>query len=302
MEIRQNLHIHSHNSCDSACASLRDIVTDMQALGVKDFALTDHLHTRFNLPDIIAARQEFLALGNIPGFRFGIEVTCATAWECEKIRKRDYASCYTTTVNGHKFQTMTPIDGIMFDGPPGGELCVDLTEEEVRELGIELVVGGVHKPNYTPLEEQPMIRDYFRQTMYLIEHPLVDVLAHPWDGLCFWSCDWIGLGRDRSKYNYQSLAHIPESMTGEIAAALKQYGKPAEINTCWLKSYDEAYNRKWWEIMTSWRESGVKFTFGNDQHSAHPKPDEWEQMKLKLDEYGFTETDFVLPFKTAEPE
>lgn len=153
MKIRQNLHIHSHNSCDSACASVADIVSDMKKLGVEEFVLTDHLHTRFNLPDIAAARQEFLELGPVPGFHFGIEVTCATQWECEKIRKRDYASCYTTTVNGSRFQTMTPIDGIMFDGPPDGELTVDLTEDEIREFGIELVVGGVHKPNYTPLEK-----------------------------------------------------------------------------------------------------------------------------------------------------
>ena len=297
MKIRQNLHIHSHNSCDSACASLADIVSDMKQLGVEEFVLTDHLHTRFNLPDIAAARREFLALGPVPGFHFGIEVTCATKWECEKIRKRDYASCYTTTVNGFRFQTMTPIDGIMFDGPPGGELTVDLNEDEIREYGIELVDGGVHKPNYTPLEEKPMIEDYFRQSIFLIEHPLVHVLAHPWDGLQFWSCNWIGLNRDRSKYDYQSLLHVPDSMNNEIATALKQYGKAAEINACWLKSYDEAYNRRWWEIMADWREQGVKFTFGNDQHSAHPNLDQWEGMERKLDEYGFTEADFVLPFR-----
>ena len=84
MKIRQNLHIHSHNSCDSACASLADIVSDMKKLGVEEFVLTDHLHTRFNLPDIAAARREFLELGPVPGFHFGIEVTCATQWECER--------------------------------------------------------------------------------------------------------------------------------------------------------------------------------------------------------------------------
>ena len=37
--------------------------------------------------------------------------------------------------------------------------------------------------------------------------------------------------------------------------------------------------------------------FGNDQHSAHPNLDQWEGMEQKLDEYGFTEADFVLPFR-----
>ena len=52
MKIRQNLHIHSAHSCDSACATLNDIQKEMTDLGMSEFGISDHLHTQYNLCDI----------------------------------------------------------------------------------------------------------------------------------------------------------------------------------------------------------------------------------------------------------
>ena len=58
MKIRQNLHIHSHHSCDSACATIADIQQEMLKLGMIEFGLSDHLHTNYNLCDIQGAKKD----------------------------------------------------------------------------------------------------------------------------------------------------------------------------------------------------------------------------------------------------
>ena len=295
MILKHDLHIHTHNSCDSACAQIADIVREAQALGVKTFGISDHLHTRFNLPDIVAARKEFLEFGPLHGFHFGIEVSCATQWECDKIARRDYASCFTYDLKGHPFQTMTPIDGIMYGGPAGGPLCVDLTEEEIAQLGIEYVIGGVHKPNYTEQEPVPMIDDYFNQSCFLIRHPLVDILAHPWNGLVFWSGYFI-VTRAPKDLDNSVFSRIPQEYWDEMGHLLVEYGKRAEINACLLSPNKSELVEPCLEQFARWREKGVRFTYGSDLHTAHFfSTENFEKMNALLEEYGFTEKDFAPP-------
>ena len=301
MKLQQDLHIHTHCSCDGACAQIDAIVKGAQAAGIKHFGISDHLHTKFNLPDIEIARKEFLEYGPVPGFHFGIEVTCATQWECEKIAKRDFASCFTCEVNGRKFQTMTPIDGIMYGGPANGPLMVDLTKEDIERLGIEYVIGGVHKPNYTEQTVPAMIDDYFNQSCYLLNHELVDILAHPWEGLPFWSGYFI-VTKDYADYHYDAFSKIPQEYWDEMAHLLITNNKLAELNRCDIcnKKGDGIIARSILEKLAEWRDKGVKFTFGSDLHRAeYPLDGEaniYEAEKILEKEYGFTDDDFALPF------
>jgi len=289
----QDLHIHTHCSCDSASAQIPDIVATCRKLGFRHFGISDHLHTAFNLPDLEIARREFLAQGHAPGFHFGVEATCATAWECEKIAKRDYASCFTCTVLGKPFQTMTPIDGIMYGGPAGGPLQVDLTKDDLERLGIEYVIGGVHKPNYTEHEPKAMRDDFFNQSCFLLKHELVDILAHPWDMLPFWSGDGI-VNRSRPK-DYSLYNQIPQDYWDELARLLVSKGKLAELNGGFIIHLPEDTRCFYLEKMVEWREKGVKFTYGSDLHRAQYQEDILEAMEALLDKFGFTETDFGLP-------
>lgn len=295
---KSDFHIHTHCSCDSASAQIKDIISEYRSRGFKQLGISDHLHTRFNLPDIVIARQEYDALGcdADPDFHFGLEATCATAWECEKIAKRDYASCFTIAVEGVPFQTMTPIDGVMFGGPAGGPLQVDLTEEDIQTLKIEYVIGGVHKPNYTLLAPQPMIEDYFNQMCYLIKHPYIDILAHPWDGLAFWSSKAL-LTKDRSNLCYDAYRMIPQEINDEIGRLLKQYDKPAELNASVVHFgvMPEDTIHAIAEIYARWKEQGVTFTYGSDLHEPHFPEKRMEQFDALLREYGFNENDFTLP-------
>ena len=75
MKLKTNFHIHSQHSCDSACAKILDIIKEMEEMGFEEYGLTDHLHTSYNLPDIISARRDFLASCPPEHFHFGIEVS-----------------------------------------------------------------------------------------------------------------------------------------------------------------------------------------------------------------------------------
>ncbi|OQA87659.1 MAG: putative hydrolase [Lentisphaerae bacterium ADurb.Bin242] len=296
MILKQDLHIHTHCSCDSASAQIVDVLKAGQQLGFTHFGISDHLHTRFNLPDIEVARKEFLALGPVPGFHFGLEITCVTQWECEKIAKRDYASCFTYDLKGHPFQTMTPIDGIMYGGPANGPLLLDITAEEIERLGIEYIIGGVHKPNYTEQAPRSMINDFFNQMCFMLNHEFVDIIAHPWDGLPFWSGYKI-LSQDPKDLNFEAYRMIPSEYWDELAKLFIDNHKLAELNAASILNarFPEDIRHLYMNEMAAWREKGVKFTYGSDLHAAQYDTALTMRFNGLLQNYGFTKKDFYLP-------
>ena len=195
-------------------------------------------------------------------------------------------------LNGEKFQTMTPIDGVMYGGPANGPLMIDITAEDITRLGIEYVIGGVHKPNYTEQTIPDMIDDFFNQSCYLLNHELVDILAHPWDGLPFWSGYSI-VSKNPADRHPEAFLQIPQEYWDELAHLLTANNKLAELNCCNLFFEDKKIAHFLMEKMTEWKEKGVKFTFGSDIHSPdYPETDDVSDL---LTEYGFTEEDFGLP-------
>ena len=293
MIIKNDFHIHTHCSCDSASAQIPDIVRAAKEVGLQHFGISDHLHTRFNLPDVEVAAKEFREFGPVPGFHFGIEISCATLWECEKIAKRDYASCFKCTVHGHEFQTMTPIDGVMYGGPANGPLWVDITKEEIDRLGIEYLIGGVHKPNYTEQEPKTMIDDFFNQSCYLLNHEFIDILAHPWDMLTFWS-GWNIVTHDPNDLDPGVYFKIPQEYWDELEHLFKANHKLCELNAFMLYSRKDV-QKYYLEHIAKWRDAGVKFTFGSDLHGPQYAPQQREGVENLIAPYGFTEADFQLP-------
>ena len=257
MKIRQNLHIHSCHSCDSACATLNDIQKEMTALGMTEFGLSDHLHTQYNLCDIQGARNDFLCYDRPKNFHFGIEISGLSEWERDKIAAGDYVRYYDDPVYGLRFA----------QGPSDSPVCIGITEKDVKDLGIEYVIAGVHWPLYSSPEEA--YYDFFRQQLYLIENPLVDILAHPWEGLPFWSGYFI-VTKDYADYHYDAFSKIPQEYWDEMAHLLITNNKLAELNRCDIcnKKGDGIIARSILEKLAEWRDKGVKFTFGSDLHRA----------------------------------
>ncbi|MBR1965013.1 MAG: hypothetical protein IKA22_00190, partial [Lentisphaeria bacterium] len=256
MKIKQNLHIHSSHSCDSACATLNDIQNEMTALGMTEFGLSDHLHTQYNLCDLQGARNDFLCYDRPKNFHFGVEVSGISEWERDKIARGDFKRFFDDPVYGIRFE----------EGPPDNPVCIGLTEQNIEDIGIEYVIGGVHWPLYSKATREEAYYDFFRQQKALIENPLVDILAHPWDALELAAGGWYQ-NRDNAHKDYDAILAIPQEYNDKLLEALLKYNKCAELNLSVMLSASAPENvrKYYWNLMANWREAGVKFTIGSDQ-------------------------------------
>ncbi|MEI6521162.1 MAG: hypothetical protein WCO98_14165 [bacterium] len=214
--ITTDWHIHSRNSCDChggvIKTAMAELTADIKAHGIRDFGITDHIHTPVNLPDLYASRAEFDALPTDHHRHFGVEVSVVSAWEIGEIATGNHDA---------------PVYGLRSGGHPGCKLAIGLSEEEEKILEIEYLVGGTHWPMYVPLEREAVIRDYHRQNMYLATHPMITVVAHPWWWMGHWQDDD---GMYRTGPWFDDFSCIPQSIHNEFAAAALQYAKVVEIN------------------------------------------------------------------------
>ncbi len=257
MALHSDWHIHTHHSCDEAALAIADLVAAAPAAGVQDNGITDHLNTPYNLPDLEAARQEYLASNPSPHFHFGVEASVVSTWELEQIATGAYPN---------------PVWGLRAGGPPGAPLALGISADDIRRLGIEYVIGGTHWPIYVPLEREAVIRDYHRQYLFLATHPLVTIVAHPW-----W---WMGHWRDddgcyRSDPWLDNFGKIPQSMHDEFAAAVIEHGKVVEINvaaTLMNPAYPDHFADQYLEYLAYLKERGVTFSLASDCHASTYDP------------------------------
>ena len=262
MKLTSDWHIHSRNSCDSACMTVATLIERAGQLGIEDYGLTDHLHTPFNMPDLRASRGEFLASKPGPRFHFGVEVSCVSQWELDQI-----------ATGKHK----DPVYGLRQGGPAGGPLAIGLTPQDIDELGIEYVVAGAHWQMYCPWDREPLIRDYHRQNMFLACHPLVDIVAHPW----WWHQHWptgenggwkqVPEGVPPGEPWMADFSRIPSSMHDEFISAARQHGAAVEVNLqamLFCPHYSELFQRQYLEYLARIQQAGVPLGIGSDCHDG----------------------------------
>lgn len=249
-------HIHSIHSCDNACLKMADLPGQAMELGITDFGITDHLHTPYNLPDIAASREAYLATNPSARFHFGMEISCVSQWELDEIAR-----------GGHE----KPVYGIRKGGPAGGPLAIGLTDEHVETYGIEYVVAGTHWPMYVPFEREVVISDYHRQNMFLATHPLVTIIAHPWWWMGHWADDQ---GRFTVEPWFDSFKVIPLSMHDEFAAAVLENRKVVEINISAMllnPKYPKHFVSEYLDYLAGLKARGVPLSIGSDCHGAEYK-------------------------------
>ena len=252
MWITTDWHIHSRNSCDEASAPIREITRGAERSGITDFGVTDHIHTAYNLPDLDASREEYLAAQPGSRFHFGVEVSVVSEWELGQLDRIE--------AEGLTY-------GLRSGGPAGAAPAIGLTEADIERLGIEYVVGGTHWPLYCAKERDEVIRDYHRQNMFLATNPMVDIVAHPW-----W---WMGHWRDEDgRYTtdpwLDDFGKVPTSMHDEFAAAANENGTVVEINisACLMNgAYPESFGKQYLEYLSLLNELGVTFSIGSDLHA-----------------------------------
>ncbi len=276
MRITSDWHIHSRNSCDSACMTIADMIAETAQRGISDFGLTDHLHTPFNLPDIAASRAEFSENKPSARFHFGIEVSCVSQWELEEIKKGGYSN---------------PVCGIRTGGPANGLLAIGITDADIERHRIEYVIAGVHWPMYVPMERERVIRDYHRQNMFLAAHPLVDIVAHPW----WWMGHW---KNSQDKYPaepwFDDFRRIPSSMHDEFASAAVEHQTVVEINinaNLLNAQYPETFANQYLDYLAELKAKGVRLSIGSDCHSAHYDEIDFEKAGEMLSTVGIKDKD-----------
>lgn len=254
MKIDSDWHIHSRNSCDEAALAVSDLIPEAATSGISDFGLTDHLHTQLNVPELEDSRREYMGSSPSACFHFGVEVSCVSQWELDEIARKN--------LRGHTY-------GLRDGGPPDAAPAIALTPELIAHFGIEYVVAGTHWPLYVPLERDAVIRNYHRQNMYLVTHPLVDIVAHPW----WWMGHWRGAdGMYRTDPWLDTFGKIPASMHDEFAAAAVAHKTVVEANLGAMlltAKYTDAFKQQYLEYLALLASKGVQFSIGSDCHGEH---------------------------------
>ena len=272
MAIKTDWHIHTHCSCDSACMEFETLVNDTKRIGITDFGVTDHYHTRIQEADIALSRKEFEeTLERHPElnghFHFGIEATLVSGWETRKIARGEYDEL--------------PVYGFRYGGPAGDEVLYDFDDAFLEKYKIEFVVGAMHWPMYCELDNEKLLKEYHRQYMFAITHPYTDILAHYlwWDRFLY----------PDFKNPFDDFDKIPKSMLDEIEAALIENKVAFELNSDTILGYP-GLSETFWDSYLGWasdmQRKGVVLSHGGDCHSKSLSYDKNLEAEELFKRYG----------------
>lgn len=268
--IHSDWHIHSEFSYD-AKNPIEDIIKGAREQGLRAFGITDHLNyndEKFK-GDLLASAENVKKLqAKCPEMILGVELT--------PVEKPlfDYVS-KTGTREGY----VPPVE----DKPYGIELAA--TKEELMALGVRYAIGASHwrvdVDRYSVESTvEDLIKEWYRQQLWLAADERVTILGHPWyNGKAMW---------------YEDFSMIPRSMNGEIAAALKENGKCAELNPCMLTDprQTEKFRYSYAEFIRELFEMGIPITYGSDSHADYSTDVARERTYPYLEAAGFKDGDF----------
>lgn len=270
MIITDDWHIHSEHSCDGACMKIENLVIGASEKGIKRFGITDHIHTQFNYPDIINSRKAY-DYNRSENFIFGVEVSSVSQWELDKI---DSGAKGNLTY------------GIREGGPANAQLAIAIDEEYIALNDIKFVVAGTHWSMYAGHRAKDIVKDYHRQNMFLSQHKLVDIVAHPW--WYYGPCDdgWI-----------TDFSMIPQSMHQEFAKSCIENQKLVEINLSAMLlnwRYSDKFKQDYIDYLVLLKGYGVQFSIGSDCHSEFYDID-FQKVSDMLETAGFGSGDLHSP-------
>jgi len=257
MAITSDWHIHTKYSCDSACMEFETLVQEAKRLGITDFGVSDHYHTKLQESDIAASRKAYEETLKLhpelsDHFRFGIEATVISKWEAERISRGDYDT--------------PPIYGFRTGGPKNAPVFFDFNEDFLEKYKIDYVIAGMHWPMYCETDLQSVLKEYHRQYMFAITHPYTNILAHYlwWDSNLFTNL-W---NLPDYQNPFSNFSVIPESMKNELKSALIENQVALELNS-WI--FSGKHSPQFFDDYLCWfselQASGVKISFGSDSHA-----------------------------------
>lgn len=245
--IHSDWHVHSEYSYD-ARTKPDALIAGAREQKLQKIGVTDHVNyndTAF-LSDLHASAENIGRLQKThPQIVLGVELTPIAKPHFDYIAQTGTRDGFTPPAQ---------------DTPYGIELA--LTREELVRLGVRYAIGASHwrvdvaDPNSADNSMDVLIREWYRQQMYLACDERVTVLGHPWyHGGGIW---------------YEDFSVIPHSMNMDIAAALLENGKYVECNygnLCSTKA-SEKYKHQYAEFLRELFEMGIPVTYGSDCHGG----------------------------------
>ena len=248
MIIRSDWHIHSEASYD-ATLPLEEIIAGAARLGYEKIGITDHAN--FNdekfLSDLrLSAKNVKEIHKKHPNVILGVELTPIEKPEFDYIARTGMREGYVAPVQE------TPFD-----------IELAQTKEELVALGVRYAIGAAHwrvdVPGGRALQSDvdTLIREWYRQQMWLACDERVTVLGHPWyNGNGLW---------------YNDFSHIPRLHVEELSAALKENGKYVECNSHFFNTplASEKFRHQYAEFLRDLFEMGIPVTYGSDSHNKY---------------------------------
>lgn len=269
MIIRSDFHIHSEFSYD-ATLPLSEIWENAKRFGFTKIGITDHANyndEKFR-SDIKASSEAVREFSKThPEVILGVELTPIAKPQFDYIAEHGTREGYIPPESDKPY-----------------EIELALTKKEMENFGIRYAIGATHWRVDVPGEESipkdkdAMIREWYRQQMWLANDPRVTILGHPWFG-----------GKD---IWYDDFSVIPRSMNMDIAETLKKNKKLVEYNTSSLFLHtSEKFRRQYAEFMRELFEMGIPITYGSDSHRECT--DRHIEAEKILESVGFREGDFT---------
>ena len=268
MIIRSDFHIHSEYSYD-ATLPLSEIWENAKKFGFRKIGITDHLN--FNdekiLGDIAASAdgvREFQKTH--PEVILGVELTPIAKPEFDYIATHGTREGYVPPVSEKPY-----------------EIELGATKEELMKLGVRYAIGAAHwrvdvpRTKENVMDTDSVIREWYRQQMWLANDPRVTILGHPW--------------YNDERLWYEDFSVIPRSMHMDIAESLKKNKKYVEYNTSALfLNTSDKFRHQYAEFIRELFEMGIPVTYGSDSHRDYTEK-HLEAEKI-LEAVGFREGDF----------
>lgn len=297
-------HIHTLASYD-ATMSYRELVKSTKEGGIVEYGITEHADHIFAIQHLKFSRKMFLS-NRVEGMHFGVELSPICDFMYRYEREREWPIVYPSLLAG-----LLPefVEGF---GTHDSELVrrsrqeikpymFSLTEEQIRENGVEYVIGAAHNVYDGSTEREGLINHFHDQMMFCATDSRVDIVGHPWWGL--WTTEihfeTIETGKPTERAWYQDFNVIPQSMHDEFAAAVLENGKCVEMNTSVLRSgnYSDKFRNQYVEYMRMLFEKGIPITTGTDSHDVY---ENYQELYAKyLIPAGFKAEDFSKPkFRT----
>lgn len=269
MLIQSDWHIHSEYSYD-AKLSLEEIAQTAKKYGFKKIGITDHAN--YNDEEFLGDLQN--SAKNVkeiqkkhPNIILGVELTPIAKPKFDYIQKNGTREGYEAPATSEPYA-----------------LELAQTKEELKELGVRYAIGAAHWRVDFPKSQigdssdiKDLIKEWYRQQMWLACDERVTILGHPW-------CNPIW---------YDDFSVIPRSMNSDIAAALKENGKYVECNEAVLCSTkaSERFRRQYAEFLREFFEMGIPVTYGSDSHKIYaPHHKEAEKHLIAV---GFSDGDIA---------